>query len=176
MHRYFLDFWVIALLIFVPAAFASDANQYILGDGDRISIRVYNEEELSMDILLTTRGSFNYPYLGRLEAAGKSVTQLQRIIERGLKGRYLIDPKVTVNVIQFRKFYVNGEVNQPGGYDYQPGLTVAKAIAIAGGFTDRASRSKIYLTQPNNGKKNYKSTLSQPVGPSDIIVVEQSFF
>lgn len=150
--------------------------QYVLGDGDRIAIKVYGEEDLSMDILLSTRGRFDYPYLGRLEAAGKSVGQLQRIIESGLRGDYLVDPKVTVNVIQFRKFYVNGEVHHPGGYDYQPGLTIGKAIAIAGGFTDRASRNKIQQTEAQNGNTEKNVGLSKAVGPGDIIVVEQSFF
>lgn len=150
--------------------------QYVLDDGDRISIKVYGEEDLSMDILLSTRGRFDYPYLGRLEAAGKSVGQLQRVIENGLRGDYLVDPKVTVNVIQFRKFYVNGEVHHPGGYDYQPGLTIGKAIAIAGGFTDRASRKKIQQTEAKTGNTEKNVGLSKAVGPGDIIVVEQSFF
>lgn len=165
------------LLVLLPlGTFAATSDNYVLGDGDRISIKVYGEDDLSMDILLSARGSFDYPYLGRLEAAGKSVGQLQRIIERGLRGDYLVDPKVTVNVIQFRKFYVNGEVNHPGGYDYQPGLTIAKAIAIAGGFTDRASRNKIQMTDAKNGLTQKNVGLSQAVGPGDIIVVEQSFF
>ncbi len=172
IHRFLL-----LLLMFLPFfSGAAETEQYVLDDGDRISIKVYGEEDLSMDILLSTRGRFDYPYLGRLEAAGKSVGQLQRIIEKGLRGDYLIDPKVTVNVIQFRKFYVNGEVNQPGGYDYQPGLTIGKAIAIAGGFTDRASRKKIQKTEAKNGRTQKNVGLSQTVGPGDIIVVDQSFF
>ncbi|MDD1792075.1 polysaccharide export protein [Enterovibrio makurazakiensis] len=172
MHRFLL---LIALLL--PfASGAATTEQYVLDDGDYISINVYGEEDLSMQILLSTRGRFDYPYLGRLEAAGKSVSQLQRIIESGLRGDYLIDPKVTVNVVKFRKFYVNGEVHHPGGYDYQPGLTIGKAIAIAGGFTDRASRNDIQKTEAKNGTTQNNVGLSQAVGPGDIIVVDQSFF
>lgn len=167
---------LLLLLLPISAMAAASSEQYVLDDGDRISIKVYGEDDLSMDILLSTRGNFDYPYLGRLEAAGKSVGQLQRIIEKGLRGDYLVDPKVTVNVIQFRKFYVNGEVNHPGGYDFQPGLTIGKAIAIAGGFTDRASRNKIQKTDAKNGSTQKNVGLSQAVGPGDIIVVEQSFF
>ncbi|CZF83419.1 Polysaccharide biosynthesis/export protein [Grimontia celer] len=169
------SFILFALLTFSVTAYA-DNEQYVLDDGDRISIKVYGEEDLSMDILLSTRGRFDYPYLGRLEAAGKTVGQLQEIIQRGLKGDYLIDPKVTVNVMQFRKFYVNGEVHHPGGYDYQPGLTIGKAIAIAGGFTDRASRNKIQQTEAKSGRTENNVGLSKSVGPGDIIVVDQSFF
>lgn len=184
MYKYFVDLWILILLIFVPAAFAVDVTtqshelntQYILQDGDRISIKVFGEEDLSMDILLSTNGTFNYPFLGRIQAAGKSVLQLQHQITTGLQGDFLLNPKVTVNLIQFRKFYINGEVKNPGGYDYQPGLTVAKAVAIAGGFTDRASENKIYLTKSKKGNSRNKTSLTQFVGPSDIIDVEQSFF
>ncbi|MCC4799494.1 capsular biosynthesis protein [Enterovibrio norvegicus] len=167
--------WIWMLLFSMGIAHA-ETEQYVLDDGDRISIKVYGEEDLSMDILLSTQGRFDYPYLGRLQAAGKTVGQVQSTIEKGLRGDFLIDPKVTVNVIQFRKFYVNGEVNHPGGYDFQPGLTVAKAIAIAGGFTDRASRNKIQKTDSKKSTTQKNVGLSQSVGPGDIIVVEQSFF
>ncbi|WP_028023173.1 polysaccharide biosynthesis/export family protein [Enterovibrio calviensis] len=171
IHRFLL-----LIALFLPFASGATTEQYVLDDGDYISINVYGEEDLSMQILLSTRGRFDYPYLGRLEAAGKSVSQLQRIIESGLRGDYLIDPKVTVNVVKFRKFYVNGEVHHPGGYDYQPGLTIGKAIAIAGGFTDRASRDDIQKTEAKNGSTQKNVGLSQAVGPGDIIVVDQSFF
>lgn len=164
------------ILAFLSSAVYAEETAYLLDDGDRISITVYSEEDLSMEILLSTKGRFDYPYLGRIEAAGISIGALQGTIEEGLRGDYLIDPKVTVNVIQFRKFYVNGEVNHPGGYDFQPGLTVAKAIAIAGGFTDRAARNKIEKTDAKDIKTQKISTLSQAVHPGDIIVVEQSFF
>lgn len=167
--------WLFIFLFSSNHLLAKEA-QYVLDDGDRISIIVYGEDDLSMDILLTAKGQFDYPYLGRIEAAGISVGQLQDILEQGLRGNYLIDPKITVNVIQFRKFYVNGEVNHPGGYDYQPGLTIGKAIAIAGGFTDRAARKKIEKTAAKNNKKQKIKSLYQPVQPGDIIVVEQSFF
>ena len=168
---------IYTLILLLPSLFLQAKEiQYILDDGDRISINVYGEEDLSMEILLSTRGRFDYPYLGRIEVAGLSTGTLQDILEEGLRGEYLIDPKVTVNVIQFRKFYVNGEVNQPGGYDFQPGLTVAKAIAIAGGFTDRAARNKIEKTESNGINKEKISSLSQAVEAGDIIVVEQSFF
>lgn len=166
---------VLIVLLNSPFLVAEEA-QYVLDDGDRISINVYGEEDLSMEILLSAKGRFDYPYLGAINAAGISMSELQYIIESGLRGDYLIDPKVTVNVIQFRKFYVNGEVNHPGSYDYQPGLTVAKAIAIAGGFTDRAARNKIEKTASKSLETQEIFALSQTVQAGDIIVVEQSFF
>lgn len=87
-----------------------------------------------------------------------------------------MNPKVMVSINKFRAFYVNGEVRRPGSFEYQPGLTIEKAIAIAGGLTDRASRSNIHLTQSQSGETIKKVSLSQKVSPGDIVVIEQSFF
>ncbi|WP_194436040.1 polysaccharide biosynthesis/export family protein [Vibrio fluminensis] len=149
---------------------------YIIGAGDKIQISVYGEEELSIEQLyINNSGRFEYPYLGEMVAVNKTPEQLKNEITQGLKGDYLISPKVRVSITEFRSIYVNGEVKKPGGYEYQPGLTVDKAIALAGGFTDRAARSKISISQAgSNDQKNVN--LSAKVLPGDIIVIDQSFF
>ncbi|MGR5207604.1 polysaccharide biosynthesis/export family protein [Vibrio sp. PNB22_4_1] len=155
-------------------AFNSD---YTIGAGDKIQISVYGEQDLSIDELyIDNSGKFDYPYLGQLSALNKTTEQLKDEIIVGLKGDYLISPKVRVSIIGFRSIYVNGEVKKPGGYEYQPGLTVDKAIALAGGFTDRASRSKVYIAQAGKDELKDKVKLSATVSPGDIIVIEQSFF
>src|SRR5690606_41788450 len=85
------------------------------------------------------------PFLGEVRAAGKSAAELEAIIIRGLMGDYLVEPKVSVRILEYRDFYVNGEVKSPGGYAFQPGLTVRKAVALAGGFTEWASKGKIMV-------------------------------
>ena len=152
-------------------------NTYQLGAGDKIQISVYGEDDLSISgLLISSSGAFDFPYLGQLTAKGKTLQQLKSEIQIGLQGDYLINPKVMVNILSFRQIYVNGEVKKPGGYEYQPGLTVEKAIALAGGFTDRASRSAIKVTKAAKGSKEIKGKLSTKVSPGDIIVIEQSFF
>ena len=81
---------------------------------------------------------------------------------------------VTIN--RFRLFYVNGEVRQPGGFEYQPGLTIEKSIALAGGLTDRASRKSINLTQHTTGKTIESVSMHRSVEPGDIVFIDQSFF
>ncbi|HDY8036115.1 polysaccharide biosynthesis/export family protein [Vibrio vulnificus] len=165
-------------LILAPyvSASISDAG-YQLNSGDSISILVYGEDDLSIpNILLTSDGQIDYPYLGRVLVKGKTPKELKEEIEQKLKGDYLVNPKVMVSINKFRSFYVNGEVRRPGSFEYQPGLTIEKAIAIAGGLTDRASRSNIHLTQSQNGETIKKVSLSQKVSPGDIVVIEQSFF
>ncbi|MGF1765736.1 polysaccharide biosynthesis/export family protein, partial [Aliivibrio kagoshimensis] len=150
---------------------------YQLGAGDKIQIQVYGETDLSInELLISSSGTFDFPYLGQLTAKRKTLQQLKTEIQTGLKGDYLINPKVMVNILSFRQIYVNGEVKKPGGYEYQPGLTVEKAIALAGGFTDRASRSSIKITKAAKNSKELKGKLSTMVSPGDIIVIEQSFF
>lgn len=167
---------MLSLLSFQGLA-ASFATTYQIGPGDRIQINVYGEPDLSFnELLINSSGTFDYPYLGEMVAKGKTAQQLKLAIEKGLKGDYLINPKVMVNFISFREIYVNGEVKKPGGYEYQPGLTVDKAIALAGGFTDRAARKKINITPNGEGQTQKGVPLGQSVNPGDIIVIEQSFF
>lgn len=166
-----------SLLMIFTANAANFEETYRLGAGDRIQIHVYGEEDLSIpELLLSSSGNFDYPYLGQIHAKGKTLNQLKREIYSGLLGDYLIAPKVMVNIVNFRQIYVNGEVRNPGGYEFKPGLTVEKAIALAGGFTDRASRNAINISPANGGSERKKVNLKHPIAPGDIIVIKQSFF
>lgn len=155
---------------------AGESDSYKIGAGDTISIVVYAEEDLSKEVLINSSGQLDYPYIGPIMAKGKTTSQLQMQITKSLRGDYLVDPKVMVNVVEYRKVYINGEVKQPGGYEFQPGLTVDKAIALAGGFTDRAAKDKINVSSNTAQLSSRSVSLSSNVQPGDIIVIEQSFF
>ncbi|RZU47591.1 polysaccharide export outer membrane protein [Fluviicoccus keumensis] len=158
----------------VPLRGGSD---YRLGAGDKISITVFNEKELSIDVRLSDAGSFLYPFIGEVSARGLTIAELQRYLASQLSDGYLVDPKVYVNITEYRPFFVNGEVTKPGGYSYQPGLTVRKAISIAGGFTPRASLSKIYVIHEDDALGlPRQTTLNSQLRPGDIITVDQGFF
>ncbi|WP_035479372.1 polysaccharide biosynthesis/export family protein [Aliagarivorans marinus] len=166
--------WLLSCWIFAAGAMAQGIEAYQLDAGDVISIHVYGEDDLSMEVMITNSGKVDYPYLGTIEVAGITTERLKQRIEEGLRGDYLIQPKVAVNVVSYRQIFVNGEVGSPGGYPYQPGLTIDKAIALAGGFTQRAAKSSISLT--TKGKVLNKVALSHAIAPGDIIVVKASFF
>lgn len=152
-------------------------SDYRLGAGDQIIIQVFGEPDLSMNIRLNDTGRLNYPFLGELAVEGLTVTELEQLITRGLKGSYLLDPAVTISIAEYRPFFLNGEVQKPGGIPYQPKLTVERAIALGGGFTERASRSKIEVIRASDpAHKPVRVELSDPVFPGDIITVKQSFF
>ena len=147
---------------------------YTLSAGDEVAIVVFGQEDLSMDIKLDENGTLNYPLLGAVSAGGMTVSQLERTITRELSGSYLVNPDVRVSVAEYRQVYINGEVNSPGGYDYKPGLTLDKAIALAGGFADKASKERITLTREINGQAQlFSMRLTDAVLPGDIIEISE---
>ncbi|GAA4890843.1 polysaccharide biosynthesis/export family protein [Ferrimonas pelagia] len=170
--------WVAVLLAStIGVSTASDSN-YQLGSGDQIRIQVFGEPDLTIDqIRLGESGAITYPYLGALQLSGLTLSQVEKLIHRGLKGDYLINPSVSVSVMEYRPFFINGEVRQPGGYPFQPGLTVRQAIAIAGGLTERASRRGMSLTRNQDSRETtLKVEMATPVFPGDSIFIEDSFF
>ena len=155
----------------------ADLKQYLLGTGDMVRIQVYDEKDLYLETRVSDTGTISYPFLGELAVKGISLAKLEALITSRLKGDYLINPKVSIDMIEYRQFYVNGEIEDAGGFPYQPGLTVRKAISLAGGFKERASKDKIYIIRDDSTTSEaIKVTLDEAVRPGDIITVEQSFF
>jgi polysaccharide export outer membrane protein len=168
------------LLAFCGAfAVAEDSiSSYRLGAGDVITIQVLGEDDLKRErIRLSDAATISYPILGEIRLAGKTVAELERLIRDGLKGRYLVNPQVTVTINEYRSFFINGQIERPGGYPFIPGLTVRKAVSLAGGFKERASREKIFVIREEDRTQTpRKVDLNAAVHPGDIITVEESFF
>ncbi len=150
---------------------------YQLAPGDLVKISVYGEEDLSPQIRVDEAGRISFPFLGNLEVDGLTTEQVRQQIHDGLKGDYLIDPKVSVGIVEYRSFYVGGAVREPGDFSFEPGMTVRKALSLAGGATDRASLKKIFLVRDGAGEsQRSRVSLDDPLGPGDILTVEESFF
>ena len=153
------------------------SGKYLLNSGDVISIKVFGEEDLTLDYMVGDSGHLDYPFLGRIILSGKTTQDVQNYIHKGLKGPYLVNPVVSVSIKEYRPLFVNGEVKSPGGIPYQPGLTLRKAISLAGGFTERASKRNITVIREGNAdSEEEKITLDGSVNPGDVITVKQSFF
>ncbi len=150
-------------------------SEYRLGPGDEISIRVYEESDLSMTLKLDQSGAFDYPYLGTMEAKGKTVKSLKNEITEGLLQDILISPSVNVSILIYRDFYIDGEVKKPGGYSYQPGLTVKQAITLAGGSTEWASSSKYEILREGRDKAEAANN-NTPVRPGDTVTILEGLF
>ncbi len=176
---YLRTFFLIVLLLCAKLALAVDSgmSNYHLGTGDTISIYVYDEKELSVEkIRLSDAGTISVPMLGEIKVSGMTVSELESRVVKGLK-KYLVNPKVSVSIDQYRDFFVNGQVYRPGNFPYQPGLTVRKAVAIAGGFKDRASQTHVTIIHDGDQTHTpFKANLGTVVVPGDIITVEESFF
>lgn len=150
---------------------------YQLDSGDRIAIRVFGEEDLSMEMYLGDSGVINYPFIGEIDVNGLNTSELERKIVAGLRGDYLINPSVEVTIVEYRPFFINGEVTTPGSYTFHPGLTINKAVAMASGFTPRASEQKITVERGQGEKKRtFKAALDTRLLPGDIVTVEQGIF
>lgn len=159
-----------------PPAAAQEEN-YRLDAGDLIKIQVYREPELDRELRIGANGTISYPLIGEVKAVKLTPRELEDAITKRLRGQFFTNPKVTITIVEYRPFYVNGEIERPGGYPYHPGLTVRKAVTLAGGFKERASRSKIYLIKADNpGAGPVRVELDALVGPGDVLTVEQSFF
>ena len=172
-----------SFLLFLCAGLAishvwAQADSYTLSAGDSVRIHVYGEADLSFDqLLIGQNGRISYPFLGELTVTGKTASQLQSELTAGLKPDYLVDPRISVSVVKYRPFFVNGEVRSPGGVDFQPGLTLRKAISLAGGFTERANKKKALVISDSDPQRKEKEVdLDYKVQPGDIITVRDTFF
>lgn len=150
---------------------------YRVGAGDRLSVRVVGELDLTGEYIVDATGVMSMPYVQSVPVAGLNTGQIERLIERKLKAGYLRDPKVSVQAINLRPFYIMGEVTTGGSFPYQPGITVQNAIAIAGGYGTRADKGVVLITRKSaNGTKTFKVPVTTQVYPGDIVFVRERWF
>ncbi|MBA6251143.1 polysaccharide biosynthesis/export family protein [Colwellia sp. MB3u-55] len=171
-----MRYYVLSLIL-VLCSFFCEASDYLLGPGDQIHIVVYGEDDLTTDVKIDKSGFISFPFLADIQVIGLSTKKLETTIRRGLLGDYIVDPQVSVSVSIYRPFFIHGQVTRPGGYPYQDYLTLDKAIAIAGGLSNRASTSDWKITRLVNGVKvTLEGNIATEIHPDDIIKIEQSFF
>jgi len=180
MHR-ICCLLLLSLFSFMASANEAGLSGYRLGAGDLISINVYDEPDLSLEVRIGLSGQISYPLLGDVVVSGLTPKLLEEKLTGGLKGPYLVAPSVNVSILEYRPFYVIGEVKKPGSYPFHPGLTVDRAISISGGFTERASKGSIYVIHDSdvkNATREEKQSveLYDVIQPGDVVTIEQSFF
>jgi protein involved in polysaccharide export with SLBB domain len=151
--------------------------EYQLGTGDKVRVVVFGQPELTGEYLVDGKGNMAFPLVGSLEAGGVTARQLEKNIAGKLSPGYLNDPKVAVEVLSYRPFYVLGEVKSPGSYSYVNGMSVVNAVALAGGFTYRAKTDGFYITRGGNGgRQKYLAQQDTPLMPGDVITVRERYF
>lgn len=156
----------------------AQAADYRLGAGDKIRVVVLADPEFSGDYEVDASGNISARMIGRLSALGMTTAELEAaLVQRYRSGGYLRDPKLSVELISMRPFFVMGEIARPGSYPYVAGLTVAQAVAIAGGYTRRASTSRMKIKRFGSPANTDEAvTEDTTVNPGDIIRVPERYF
>ncbi|WP_425228644.1 polysaccharide biosynthesis/export family protein [Sphingomonas sp.] len=132
-----------------PTPAAGSEDEYTLASGDKIHVIVFGEETLTGDYVITSGGNLTFPLVGTLRATDKTVEQLQTALTTALADGYINNPRVSIQVVSFRPFYILGEVNRPGEYPVSTGLTLQQAVASAGGYTYRANNRRAFVKRAN---------------------------
>ena len=159
------------------AILAEAAAPHHLQTGEKIRVTVYGEQGLTGEYQIDPSGAVSLPLAGTVDAAGLTQRELEQRLTERFSSEYLRNPKVTVSIVEFRPFYIVGEVEHPGAYPYTGGLNVLSAIAIAGGTTYRANRSKIYIQHVGEkGLKEYVASAAIPIMPGDVIQIPRRYF
>lgn len=156
----------------------SGAAEYRLGAGDKIRVIVYTEPNLSGEFIVGPSGAVALPLIGAIDVLGRSVGEVQGAVETRLKDGYLKDPRVSIEVLTYRPFYILGEVNRPGEYPYTAGLTITRAVATAQGYTYRANTRRVFVKHAGQPQE---VRISADAGgvlvmPGDIIRVPERLF
>lgn len=160
-----------------PSALPNDLTGYTLGPGDLIRLTTFRHPDLSGEFQLDGEGNLTMPLVGEVFANGRTARQLEREVEIALtSGDYLVDPQVSIEVLNHRPFYIVGEVRAPGSYPYVNGMTVVNAVALAGGFSYRADQGAIILSRGGANGPRYTVTAETAILPGDILEVPERFF
>ena len=150
---------------------------YRLGAGDKLQVDVFNQADLTGEYTLDGNGRFTMHLIGKVSATGLTPTELEALLVSKLKPDYLVNPRVSVRVQNFRPFYIIGEVKSPSSYDYVNGMTYLTAVAIAGGFTYRAKKGHVYVVRSDDPERDeIKLDVNEKVRPGDIIRIAERMF
>jgi protein involved in polysaccharide export with SLBB domain len=148
-----------------------------LAPGDKITVTVYGEDKLSGNYQLDQSGQISLPLAGTIKAQGLTQNELEDVLAKKFRSQYLKDPKVTVTIASLQPYYIIGEVKNPGQFPYQSGLNVLTAMAIAGGPTYRANRTKVEIQRRGEGSMHeYPISESVPILPGDVLRVPERYF
>jgi len=174
--------WLMRSLLFAlaspwPTWAVAQTAGYRLGSGDKLRITVFNEKDLSGDFDVNDQGLVALPLIGQVKVGGLTITEAQELITQRYGKDYLVNPRVNVEVLNYRPFFILGEVKNPGSYPYVNGMTVLNAVALAGGYTPRANRNNITVKRASNPQGSEVEVQEDTVVlPGDVIRIHERFF
>jgi polysaccharide export outer membrane protein len=168
-------FLLVATLFVGVAPVIGGEVDYLLGAGDRVKVTVFGHDDLSGELEVGTNGTVSMPLIGEINVDGRTLREIETSVINKLKPDFLRNPRVAVEVLSYRPFYIIGEVKNPGSYPYVSGMRVVNAIALAGGYTYRARENRLSITRDNSGQKS-TADHGTIVMPGDVVEVPERFF
>lgn len=159
-----------------PSAGSAEIVEYRLGSGDKLRVIVFGEEALSGEFDVDGTGTVSLPLIGLIEAKNLTLREFEAEVGVKLRDGYLKDPRVSAEVLNYRPFYIFGEVEEPGEYPYTNGMTVLNAIAVGGGYTFRADKLRVYISRDQENEVEYLLDTTVRVQPGDIVRIAERFF
>jgi polysaccharide export outer membrane protein len=170
-------FLTLAAALAPRSSSADDSTAYRLGTGDKVRVTVFGEKDLSGDFDVNDQGMVALPLIGPTKLAGKTISEAETQITQSLGKDYLVNPRVNVEVLNYRPFFILGEVQKPGSYPFVNGMTVLNAVALAGGYTPRANRSHIMVKRAAKASAGeQEASEDAAILPGDVIRVPERFF
>jgi len=161
----------------VAPAWAQASRDYQLGSGDLLRIVVFGHEDLSGEFEVKGSGHVSLPLIREVKAIGLTLRQFEQAVIDALKPDFLLNPRVSVDVLNYRPFYIIGEVKRPGSYPYVNGMTIVNAIALAGGYTYRAKEKEVLITRARDAERKQEPADHETVVlPGDVIEVPERFW
>ncbi len=161
----------------VPPGPVEAKNIYTLGIADKIRVTVFDEPKLSGEFTVSSDGTLSLPLIGSVNVEGDTVESVVSDITARLADGYVRNPRVSVDVLNYRPFYILGEVSRPGEYPFSNGMTAVKAVAVAQGFTYRANQKRVYIKRAGQAvEERVKLTPDLLVQPGDTIRIGERFF
>ena len=157
----------------LPLLASGSGTAYLLGPGDVLQITVFGEADLTGSYRVSDTGTLAMPLVGPISAQGLTLEQFQRQLVRRLDSSAVKSPNVTLQVSEYRPFFILGEVKNPGSYAYVPDMTVLTAVAIAGGFTFRAAQDEVSVTRRVAGAppRESRALRDARILPGDVVFV-----
>lgn len=150
---------------------------YTLGIGDRVRISTFNEPTLSGEFQVGGKGTISFPLIGDVPAQDKTGKQLEAALVERLGAGYIRNPRVTVEVLSYRPFFILGEVSRPGQYPTFDGMTLSRAIALAGGYTYRANRKQALIRHPGETQEQRVTIDADArIQPGDVVRIGERYF
>jgi len=160
----------------------------VVGAGDSIEVRVYQESELTGVFRVDWTGKIEYPLLGQIEVSGKNTDEIATVIRNKLQDGYVKSPQVSVLMkeLNSKKIFVLGQVSKPGAIPYEDNMSIVNAIGLAGGLTTSAAPNRAKITRVVNNKERKVTVRLNDIGkgeeknltlyPGDIIYIPESLF